>query len=61
IGYYSKIVFSWNDKTRTLTVADRQGEYPGMLSNRTFKVVVADKKSKTVNVSYNGSRTTVKL
>lgn len=60
-GSYSTIGFSWNDKTRTLTVADRQGEYQGMLSNRTFKVVVADKKSKIVNVSYNGSVTTVKL
>ncbi|MDE5919669.1 MAG: DUF5110 domain-containing protein, partial [Duncaniella sp.] len=44
-GLYSTIGFIWNDKTRTLTIADRQGEYPGMLSTRKFNVVVCDGKS----------------
>ncbi len=62
-GAYSTIRFAWNDKTRTLTIADRQGEYPGMLANRKFKLVVADKKSSgvPVEVPYDGSKKTVKL
>ena len=37
-GAYSTITFNWNDKTRTLTIGERQGEYPGMLTNRSFNI-----------------------
>ena len=30
----------WNDSTRTLTVGDRAGSYPGMPSEHTFNVVI---------------------
>ncbi len=62
-GLYSTIGFIWNDKTRTLTIADRQGEYPGMLSTRKFNVVVCDGKSHKhpVEISYDGTKTSIKL
>ncbi len=37
-GAYSTITFNWNDKTRTLTIGECQGEYPGMLTNRSFNI-----------------------
>ena len=52
-GAYSVIQFSWNDKTRTLTLGDRQGNYPGMLQKRQFTVVLPDGKQQTVH--YDGS------
>jgi alpha-D-xyloside xylohydrolase len=52
-GMYSVIRFAWNDKTHTLTIGERQGSYPGMLSERAFTVVWPDGTTKTVN--YNGS------
>jgi alpha-D-xyloside xylohydrolase len=38
-GAYSTILFSWDDATRTLTIGDRTGSFPGMLENRAFRVV----------------------
>ena len=58
-GVYSTIPFSWNDKSRTLTIGNRQGSYPGMLQQRQFTVVTPDGTSTTV--SYDGNATTVKL
>ncbi len=42
-GAYSTISFKWNDKERKLSVGDRKGNFPGMLINRTFRIVVVDK------------------
>jgi len=39
-GAFSEIAFKWDDKTRTLTIADRVGTYDGMLQNRTFNIVL---------------------
>jgi alpha-D-xyloside xylohydrolase len=58
-GAYSVILFSWNEKTRTLTIGDRQGSYPGMLQNRLFTVVLPDGKQQTVR--YDGTKQTVRL
>jgi alpha-D-xyloside xylohydrolase len=38
-GAYSTILFYWDDATRTLTIGERTGSYPGMLENRAFRVV----------------------
>jgi len=48
-GMYTTISFHWNDRTRTLTIGDRQGNYPGMLSTRKFTIVLPDGTSKTVD------------
>ena len=57
-GTYSVITFHWNDKTHTLTIGQRQGSYPGMLTQRKFAIVI-DGKTKTVD--YDGNQLTVKL
>lgn len=53
-GIYATISFNWDDKTRTLKIGKRQGKFPGMLSNRTFKVVFV-KPGKGVNVGSSAS------
>ncbi len=58
-GIFSTITFQWNDRSHTLTIGDRKGEYPGMLASRNFTVVLPNGTKQTV--SYNGSKTEVKL
>ena len=38
-GTHSLIQFHWNEKTKILTIGKRNGEFPGMLNNRVFKIV----------------------
>ena len=40
VGKYSTILFSWNDKTNTLTIGDCAGKFPGMLETRVIHVVM---------------------
>ena len=58
-GAYSTIAFHWNDRSRTLTIADRQGSYPGMLQKRQFVVVLPDGRQQTVH--YEGKTKTVRF
>jgi alpha-D-xyloside xylohydrolase len=38
-GVHATIAFHWNETKQVLTIDDRQGEFPGMLASRTFRVV----------------------
>ncbi len=58
-GAYSTIQMQWNDKTATLTIAARQGSYPGMLQSRQFTVVLPDGRRQAVH--YDGSSLSVTL
>jgi alpha-D-xyloside xylohydrolase len=39
-GVYSTIDFKWSDASHTLTIGKRNGEFPGMLKTRTFRIIV---------------------
>jgi len=39
-GAFATIPIRWQDSTRTLTIGKRQGAFPGMLTQRTFQVVL---------------------
>lgn len=41
-GAHATIPIRWDDKSGTLTIAARQGAYPGMAGERAFRVVVVD-------------------
>ena len=41
-GKYAIIPFSWNDKTKTLIIGDRKGEFEGMLKERTINIVTVN-------------------
>ncbi len=67
---YATIPLSWNDSTKTLTVGARQGSFPGMLAQRTFRVVwvCPAHGSGTPNdgpadalITYNGSQVSVSI
>jgi len=38
-GKFATIAISWNEANKTLIIKDRKGEFPGMLKNRTFRIV----------------------
>ena len=61
-GVYSTITFTWNDAKKSLTINDRKGSFPGMLTTRKFNiVVVTDGKNTDKVVTYGGKKLTVKL
>ena len=53
-GVYATIPFHWDNRTRTLTVGTRQGDYPGMLKQRQFTVRLAGS-NETKTISYDGT------
>jgi alpha-D-xyloside xylohydrolase len=63
-GLRSTITFKWNNASKTFTIGDRKGSFPGMLKSRKFNITVVDenavqKRSKTI--SYSGNAVSVKL
>lgn len=69
-GAYATIQFNWNDSSRTLTIGRRNGEFPGMHKDRTFRVVLVrpghgtglelTSRSDRI-VSYSGNQETIRL
>ena len=69
-GAFSEIPIRWNDKTNTLTIGDRRGDFKGMLRQRSFHVVLVQKARPTgfpfvptefTNVNYTGAAERLKL
>jgi len=69
-GIYSTIQMKWNNKDKTLTIAERKGTFPGMLKSRTFNIVLVDSQNGLSNneslkfnkvVKFNGKSLSVKL
>lgn len=57
-GAFTTIRFAWNDKAQQLTIDDREGSYEGMITNRTFRIVVI-KDGKIIQqktVAYSGTK-----
>jgi len=61
-GLYSTITFTWNDAKKSLTINDRKGSFPGMLTTRKFNIVVvaAGEKINKV-VTFSGKKVVAKL
>ena len=68
-GKYSKIEFNYNESTKTLTINKREGEFNGMLKERTFTIVSISESSpigynpdaEGEKVKYNGEKLEIKL
>jgi len=69
-GLHSTIDFKWSEKERKLTIGERKGNFPGVLQNRTFKIVLVDQGKGTGTgstakfnkiITYIGHATSVKL
>ena len=68
-GKYSTIPLTWNDAAGTLTIGPRQGKFPGMVRERTFRIVfvseghgngVAETEPADQVVAYTGKTLAVK-
>ena len=63
-GRFANIKFAYNEATQTLTIANREGEFPGMLKERTFTIVAIspnNAKGKEITVKYDGKTQSIKL
>ncbi|MGE5498881.1 MAG: TIM-barrel domain-containing protein, partial [Syntrophothermus sp.] len=69
-GKYSVIPLAYNEKEKSLTIGSRQGEFPGMLKNRTFEIVwIGHNKPAGIDagnkpdasVKYEGGTITIKM
>ncbi len=69
-GIYSIIPFTWDDSSRVLTIMKREGEFPGMLKERSFNIILVKKNhgtgiettSKTdKTINYTGDEIKVKF
>jgi alpha-D-xyloside xylohydrolase len=69
-GKYSTIDITYDDTTKTVSIGARKGQFPGMLKNRRFNVVLMTKDAqKPLNldnpagkmVEYNGKAVSVNL
>ena len=68
-GSYTIIPLNWDDQNQTLTIGDKQGNYPGSLKERVFNVVLVnelegvgiDIGNITKHVVYSGKKTEVSI
>ena len=62
-GAYAMIGFSYDEASKTLKIGERQGEFPGMLKERTFNVIPVSKAGKGAaqSVRYTGEAVEVSL
>jgi len=69
-GAFSTIEFTYNDKTKILDIAKRQGEFKGMVKDRNFQIILVQptnskgidgNQSGTITVHYTGAKMSVRL
>lgn len=61
-GAYTMIPIRYDDAKGTVEIGQRQGQYPGMLQERTFQVVrITPEGRQAAQVSYNGQAVNVNL
>ncbi|BAV06804.1 alpha-D-xyloside xylohydrolase [Filimonas lacunae] len=59
-GMYSNITFQYNNTAKTLTISNRKGQFPGMLTTRKFRITLPGSNT-AKTVTYTGKALTVKL
>lgn len=59
-GVYSTITFTWDDAKKMLTISDRNGSFPGMLTERKFNVVMVTGHTNK-EITYTGKKVVVKF
>ncbi len=70
MGQYATILIKWEDAQKILTISDRKGQFPGMLKERLFNVVLVSKNHGTglevclkadKTIKYNGNNIKIKI
>ena len=63
-GAYATIPIDWDEATRTLTIGQREGQFPGMLQSRTFTIdcpELGKPASDAQHITYYGEKLEIKL
>lgn len=63
-GMYSLIKFHWDDSLHKLTISEREGEYPGMIHKRNFRIRLFDNGTEVPEekvVTYDGKTSVIRL
>ncbi|MGQ8336205.1 TIM-barrel domain-containing protein [Sunxiuqinia sp. A32] len=68
-GEYSKILFQWDDSSKTLNISPQKGKYDGMQTDRIFNIVLVNENqgtgiyeaAKSISVYYSGDKVKLKL
>ena len=69
-GAFARTPITWNDATRTLSIGKREGSFPGMVTERTFNVVLVSPDRATgysatptpvATIRYNGAAVETRL
>ena len=69
-GAFAEIPLHWDDRAHSLTIGDRKGSYPGMLSSRRLQIVLITPEHPvafpatpvvSANVSYAGKRIAISV
>jgi alpha-D-xyloside xylohydrolase len=69
-GAFANIPLSYSEASKTLTIGERKGTFPGMLAQRTFRVVWVSKDKAAAydpdatsasSIAYSGAAVTVKM
>ena len=69
-GAFAEIVFNYNEASKVLTIGDRKGTFPGMLLERTFRIIIIGKnengqggldKTPTLEIKYKGTKINVPI
>ncbi|MFA9390794.1 MAG: TIM-barrel domain-containing protein [Prolixibacteraceae bacterium] len=68
-GKMSEITFNYSEKSNSLTIGSQEGEYPGMITNRIFKVILVSEQdgigmhesTAPILVEYKGKKEKVKF
>ena len=58
-GVYATIPISWSERTHTLTIGERKGNYPGMLEQRHFTIV--NPEGQKLEITYSGKERKIKI
>lgn len=58
-GNFTEIAFAWNDRSKTLSIDDRRGDYPGSLNNRVFVLELPNGTKK--EITYQGKKQRIVL
>jgi len=69
-GVFSTIQFNYSEADRKLTIEARNGQFPGMIENRTFRIIVVspdspvamlDESAVKQEIQYNGEEVSIQL
>ncbi|WP_234997811.1 DUF5110 domain-containing protein [Mucilaginibacter sp. OK098] len=59
-GQYANFTFAWNDKQKELSISGTKGNFPGMLKQHTFNIIMVHGKHGSSSIATTNADETVK-